>query len=316
MKEKKEHSSEAVTTLMGTVMRSTGSWYKVRLDDGRILDCRLAGKIRLEGLKSTNPVAVGDRVELEEAKETGSILNIQDRRNFIPRKSINLSKQVHILCANVDQALIFFTVAHPVTTLGYVDRLVVTCDAYDVEPVIVFNKIDLLDTPELQLRLQSLGDIYRNAGYRVVEVSATSPAHADAVRDLLKDKVSFLVGRSGTGKSTLVNLADPLLNLATGKVSDFSGKGTHTTTFAEMHLLHFGGAIIDAPGFKEMELYGFDKSEVAHFFPEMRARLSGCRFNNCLHLEEPGCAIVEAVEEGEIPLPRYHTYIGMLREAQ
>lgn len=314
MKVKKEKSNQK-SSQPGTVLRSTGAWYKVRLASGIIIDCRLAGKIRLEGLKSTNPVAVGDHVLVEDDNGTGSILSIEPRRNYIPRRSVNLSKQVHVLCANVDQALLFFTIEHPMTTLGYIDRLVVTCEAYDVEPVIVFNKTDLLDTPALQAKVDDYESIYQGAGYRTVRVSAIDPAEAEKVRDLLRDKVSFLAGRSGTGKSSLVNLADSGLKLATGEVSDFSGKGRHTTTFAEMHSLSFGGSIIDAPGFKEMEIFGFEKAEVAHFFPEMRERIHDCRFNNCLHVEEPGCAIVDAVEEGLIPLPRYHTYLGMLNEA-
>ena len=304
----------------GIVLRSTGQWYRVLLDNGEIEDCRLLGKFRLSGFKSTNPVAVGDHVRVEISDETGTneesraIIEILPRKNYILRKSINLSKRVHILCANVDQALILFTLDHPVTTLGYVDRLTVSCVAYGIEPLIIFNKTDLLQTPELQQKLKDYEEIYRSAGFKTLELSAIDPSSAEKVKDLLFGKVSFVVGRSGAGKSTMINLAAPELDLKTGDVSAFSGRGKHTTTFAEMFKLPFEGWIIDSPGFKGMEIYDIEKQELGHFFPEFIPFLQACKFSNCTHLREPGCAIKRAVEEGQINETRYNTYLGMLTE--
>lgn len=300
----------------GTVLRSTGSWYKVRLATGEIQDCRMRGKMRTTAIKTTNPIAVGDHVWVTYEEDGGyTIFEIQDRTNYVLRKSVNLSKRAHILCANIDQAVILFSIEQPVTTLGYVDRLLITCEAYHIKPIILFNKIDLL-TPEGLQKLAEYQELYSAAGYEVHAISAKDQAFAPQIEAMLRDKVSFLVGRSGAGKSATVNLVAPELKLKMGLISDFSGRGTHTTTFAEMFDLPFGGEIIDSPGFREMQIFDFEKAELGPLFPEMRTYLDGCRFNDCLHLNEPGCAIKTAVKEGKIPASRYHTYLGMLQEVE
>jgi ribosome biogenesis GTPase / thiamine phosphate phosphatase len=300
--------------IQGTVLRSTGLWYLVRMADGKVDECRLRGKMRTKGIKTTNPIAVGDHVLLTYDTEGGySIYETLDRRNYVLRKSINLSKRAHILCANIDQAIVVFCIENPVTTLGYVDRLLLTCEAYQIKPIILFNKIDVL-SPDGLNRQAEYQALYSAAGYECHAISAKNPDYAPAIQAMLKDKVSFLVGRSGAGKSATVNLVAPELKLKVGDISDFSGRGKHTTTFAEMFDLPFGGHIIDSPGFREMQLFDFEKSELGPLFPEMRPFLDACRFSNCLHKVEPGCAVKEAVKEGQIPESRYHTYLGMLDE--
>ena len=303
--------------LIGTVLRSTGSWYLVRLENGSIEECRMRGKLRMKGIKTTNPVAVGDRVRVDVNEDNEeneyNIFEVLDRTNYVLRKSINLAKRAHILCANIDQAIIVFTIEQPVTTLGYVDRLLLTCEAFHIPAVIVFNKIDLLSEDGLH-RLSEYQAMYENAGYPTHAISATDQKYAAEIEAMLRDKVSFLVGRSGAGKSKTVNLVAPELGLKVGEISDFSGRGKHTTTFAEMFELPFGGQIIDSPGFREMQLFDFDKSEIAPLFPEMRPYLDDCRFSNCIHVSEPGCAVKEAVKAGAFPESRYHTYLGMLEE--
>jgi len=301
-------------TVAGTVVRSTGSWYRVRVGT-ESLDCRMKGNLRIKGIKTTNPVAVGDHVRVQLGDPDNMIVEVMERHNYVLRKSVNLARRAHILCANIDQAVIVFTLEHPVTTLGYVDRLLVTCEAYHIPAVIVFNKVDLLD-PEMKERLADYEKTYRGLGYATLSLSAIDPTAADTVRELLKDKVSFLVGRSGCGKSTLVNLVEPGLKLKVGQVSDFSGRGTHTTTFAEMFPLAFGGDIIDSPGFKEMVIFDLEKPLLSHYFPEMKVYVGKCKFANCLHDREPGCEVKAAVESGSIPESRYHTYLGMLNEIE
>ncbi len=304
----------AGSSIQGTVLRSTGLWYLVRMADGKVEECRLRGKMRMKGIKTTNPIAVGDHVLLTHEEEGGySIYETQDRRNYVLRKSVNLSKRAHILCANIDQAIILFSIEHPVTTLGYVDRLLLTCEAYHITPIILFNKVDLL-SPDGLIRLAEYQKIYESAGYECHAISAKDQAYALAIKTLMQDKVSFLVGRSGAGKSATVNLVAPELKLKIGDVSDFSGRGKHTTTFAEMFELPFGGSIIDSPGFREMQLFDFEKTELGPLFPEMRPFLDECRFGNCLHKAEPQCAVKAAVLSGKIPESRYHTYLGMLDE--
>lgn len=297
----------------GIVVRSTGSWYRVRTEDGLELDCRMRGNLRIRGIKTTNPVAVGDHVRLELGESDNMITEVMERRNYVLRKSVNLARRAHILCANIDQALILFTLDHPVTTLGYVDRLLVTCEAYHIPALLIFNKVDLLDAALLE-KLADYRKVYEAIGYRCITLSATDPQYADTVGALLAGKVSFLVGRSGTGKSSLVNLVQPGRGLKVGQVSDFSGRGIHTTTFAEMFSLQIGGDIIDSPGFKEMVIFDFQEAELSHYFPEMRPFLSECRFANCIHRHEPGCAVKAAVAEGQIAESRYHTYLSMLAE--
>lgn len=298
----------------GILVRSTGSWYKVRLESGEVIDCRLRGKFKIQGIKSTNPVAVGDhvKVSLEEDEEnTGVIREILPRKNFLIRKSVNLSKRVHILCANIDQAVILFTLTQPHTVLGYVDRLLITCEAYDIPAVIVFNKTDLVFEDGLDEKLSQFVETYEKLGYPVLQLCADDPQYQEPVTDLLRDKVSFVVGKSGAGKTTLINLADEHLNLKTSLVSAAWGEGRHTTTYAEMFDLSFGGSIIDSPGFKEMELVRFEKDELSGYFREFIEFMQECRFNDCSHTIEPGCAVREAVENGQIAETRFGTYLAM-----
>jgi len=311
---RKKQEKKPLDLLDGRVVRSTGSWYRVLLEDKRVLECKLRGKFRIKGIKTTNPVAVGDRVRITvDDDDVGFIHEILDRHNYVLRKSVNLARRAHVLCANIDQAILLFTIDQPVTTLGYIDRLLVTCEAYHIPAVLLFNKVDVLDEAGLA-RLQEMKKKYESIGYPTVVISAEDEQYAPVVRELLKDKTSFLVGRSGAGKSTTVNLVEPELNLKTGHISDISGRGRHTTVFAEMFQLSFGGEIIDSPGFKEMVIFDLEKAELSHYFPEMRDHLDDCRFNNCMHVSEPGCAVKAAVAAGEIPESRYHTYLGMLQE--
>lgn len=284
------------------------------MESGDVLDCKLRGKFRVKGIKSTNPVAVGDHVVVEIEDEVGTISEIQQRHNYILRKSVNLSARMHILCANIDQALILFTINHPITTLGYVDRLLVSCEAYGIEAVLVFNKIDRLDDPRDLQKLDEFASAYEKIGYRVIRTNAKDESCRELVQEVLRDKVSFVVGRSGAGKSTMINLVEPSLNLKTGKIKEQDGRGRHTTTYAEMFDLSFGGSIIDSPGFKEMEIYDIRKDELAHFFPEMLEPMKNCKFGNCSHVSEPNCSVRAAVEGGEIAESRYHTYLSMLEE--
>jgi ribosome biogenesis GTPase / thiamine phosphate phosphatase len=298
----------------GVIMRTTGSFYRVRDADGNITECTLRGKIRTQELKSTNPLAVGDVVRFtwHADEQTGAISGFEKRKNYILRKSVNLSKQYHILCANVDQALLIATLEEPFTPLGYIDRFLVTCEAYHIPAIIIFNKTDRLITQKLQEKAEAYYAIYRQIGYPVYPFCAESSEYRTQAIEILKNKTTFLGGHSGAGKSTFINLAEPELTLRTGHISESSGKGKHTTTFAEMFPLSFGGYVIDAPGFKEMELYDINKWELSGYFPEMRKYMGACKFNDCTHTQEPGCAVLEALEAGHISDTRYHTYLGML----
>jgi ribosome biogenesis GTPase len=301
---------------IGTIMRTTGSFYRVRLRSGKLIECTLRGKIRTQELRSTNPVAVGDLVSIlpEAGGETGTIVSILPRRNYILRKSVKLSSQFHILCSNVDQAILIATVEEPFTPLGYIDRFLVSCEAFHIPAIIIFNKTDRLHSPRLQDKAADFYRIYRSCGYPVFPFCATDAELAGQAREILEGKTSFLAGHSGSGKSTFINLADSELHLRTGQISTSTGKGKHTTTYAEMFELSFGGFVIDAPGFKEMELYEFSRQELSHYFPEMRKYLSGCRFNDCTHTKEPGCAIRQELLNGNISESRYNTYLSMLDE--
>ncbi len=299
--------------MKGIVLKSTGSWYTVHCEDGSQMACRIKGIFRLKGDKSTNPVAVGDRVEISlESTGDGIITAIEPRRNYIIRKSVNLSRQAHIIAANLDQALLVITLKQPDTPLGFVDRFLVTAEAYRIPVILLFNKSDLYDTDELNV-LQAIAQEYESIGYRslIHSVPQDSP---QALRELLKDKVTLLSGHSGVGKSTLVNSVEPDAALRTGEISGYHEKGQHTTTFAEMFPLSFGGWIIDTPGIKGFGLVDMERSELAHYFPEMRDRLNQCRFHNCQHINEPGCAIKEAVEKGDIWENRYVNYLSIYHD--
>lgn len=297
--------------MTGTVIKSTGSSYQV-MAEGRVYDCGLKGKIRLEGRKTTNPVAVGDIVDLVfEDSDKAMIEKIHPRRNYIIRKSINLSKQAQILASNMDQAVLIATLVAPRTSLGFIDRFLVTAEAYSIPATIIFNKCDLLDDTLLGLQREII-NIYTKAGYNCLEVSSYNAAQVEALRGLFNDKITLVAGHSGVGKSTFINALQPGLELKTGEISSAHAKGMHTTTFAELHPLSFGGGIIDSPGIKELGLVEMKKEEVGHYFPEIRERMNDCKFNNCLHVNEPKCSVIAALENGEISPERYHSYLGIL----
>ncbi|MFP4064970.1 MAG: ribosome small subunit-dependent GTPase A [Bacteroidales bacterium] len=296
----------------GTVIKSTGSWYKVLTDEGQRIDCRLRGRIKLSGSKATNPVAVGDRVWLHLEDGAGMIEDILERKNYIIRKATKLSRQTHIIAANMDQAVIIATLAYPRTSTGFIDRFLVTCEAYSIPAVIVFNKFDLVAGTPSHDKLDQLKKVYEKAGYLCLYTSATEAINLDQFRDLLRGKISLLAGHSGVGKSALINAIEPGLNLKVQEVSKAHKKGRHTTTFAEMFHLSDKGAIIDTPGIKEFGLVDFEAWELCHYFPEMRGFFNQCRFDNCTHLNEPGCRVKKAVSEGKISLTRYENYLNML----
>ena len=299
----------------GRVIKSTGSWYEVKDDDGRIWLCRLRGKMRLNGLRTTNPVAVGDVVsfEQEEGKDTCVIDKVAPRSNVIVRKSVNLSKESHIIASNVDQAVLVATFAYPRTSTGFIDRFLVTAEAYHIPTIIVFNKNDIYDDEQLR-QVETLCEVYEKIGYEAFTVSAKTGFNTERLKDLLRDKLSLLSGHSGVGKSALVNRLDPALDLKEGAISEVHEKGMHTTTFSQMFPLAFGGYIIDTPGIKEFGLYDLDKSTLAQRFPEMRALMSSCKFSNCTHLHEPQCAVKKAVADGLIQQWRYTNYVNMIND--
>ncbi len=299
--------------MQGIVIKSTGSWYSV-LSGGGTIECRIKGVFRIREIKTTNPIAVGDVVDFEmEADGRGVIHAIGDRKNYIIRKSINLSKQSHILAANVDQALLVVTLAFPRTSAGFIDRFLLTAEAYHIPAILVFNKLDLFLTDEKLMReLNEFISVYEKIGYECYKVSATENTDIELLRKLTKDKTTLIAGHSGVGKSTLVNAMDKNLDLKVGEISDAHNKGKHTTTFAEMHPLEYGGFIIDTPGIKELGLVDMEKEEIGNYFREMQAIKNECKFNNCVHLNEPKCAVISRVEKGEIALSRYTSYISIM----
>lgn len=298
----------------GIVMKSTGSWYTVRSEGGETVECRMRGKFRMEGVRTTNPIAVGDRVNIEQSSEGYVITGIEKRRNYIIRKSTNLSKEAHIIASNVDQALLIVTVNHPVTSTVFIDRFLASAEAYNVPAVLVFNKTDLYDEEDLAL-LGGLMMIYRQIGYPCYRVSAATGQHIEEVREVLQGKITVLSGLSGVGKSSLINRIEPGLELRTASISRAHDSGKHTTTFAEMFPLSGGGFIIDTPGIRSFGTVDMKKEEISHFFPEIFARAGECRFYNCTHTHEPGCAVLEAVEQEEISESRYASYLSMLEES-
>ena len=297
---------------LGLVLKSTGSWYEV-LSEGECLQCRIRGKLRLKGVRSTNPVVVGDWVRFETDEQGGYVISaIEPRRNYIIRRASNLSKESHIIAANVDQALLVVTLFSPATATEFVDRFLVTCEAYKVPVTILLAKIDLArEYPEA---VEEFHAIYESAGYKIVEVSATEGEGIEEVRELLRGKTTLLSGNSGVGKSTLVAAVEQGLDIKTGEISQSHHKGKHTTTFSTMYPLAEGGYIIDTPGIKGFGLIDIEDAELAHYFPEMMRFLPDCRFYNCSHTHEPGCAVVEAVKRGEIAYPRYESYLKIMDE--
>ncbi|MCE2614180.1 ribosome small subunit-dependent GTPase A [Flavobacteriaceae bacterium D16] len=301
--------------MQGTVYKSTGSWYTVKTAEGETYNCRIKGKFRIKGLKSTNPVAVGDQVEFQvEAigdETVGIISAIQDRKNYIVRKSVKLSKQIHIIAANIDQVFLLITLKEPKTYTIFIDRLLATAEAYDIPAVLLFNKIDLYEGEALE-ELQYLSGIYREIGYTCIEISAKTDKNLDMVVDLMKGKTSMFAGHSGVGKSTLINVIAPELNLKTSEISEQHLQGQHTTTFAEMYDLEIGAKIIDTPGIRGFGMVDMEKDEIGDYFPEILALKGDCKFNNCLHLDEPKCAIKDALEKDEISRSRYRSYVQMV----
>ncbi len=300
--------------MTGTVTKSTGSWYRVRAEDGSSIDCRLRGKLKIAGSKATNPVAVGDRVLFRPEENTGNgvIVDVKERKNYIIRKATKLSRQTHVIAANLDQAVIIATLAYPRTSAGFIDRFLVTCEAYSIPAAVVFNKYDLVRGTDDEQRLQRLIGIYSDAGYGCMSVSATEGTNIEGFITLLKGKTSLLSGHSGVGKSALINAIEPGLDLKVQPLSRAHKKGRHTTTFAEMFTLGIGADIIDTPGIKEFGLVDFESWELCHYFPEMRKYFNKCRYDNCTHYNEPGCRIREEVSRGVISSERYDSYLGIL----
>ena len=301
--------------MKGLVIKSTGSWYGVLTEGNKTINCRIKGKFRTLDIKTTNPIAVGDHVdiELEPEQETGLITALHPRKNYIIRKSINLSKQAQIIAANLDQAFLIVTLASPRTSLGFIDRFLVTAEAYDIPAKLIFNKLDLFSEEGLEI-LEEYQSIYEKAGYPCYSVSAIKETNLDQIRDLLKDKVTLVSGHSGVGKSTLINALLPGKELKTGEISDWSDKGKHTTTFAEMFQLPFGGYLIDTPGIRELGVFDIEKQELGRLFPEIRKLMANCRFHNCRHINEPGCAVLQSLENDEFESSRYDSYLSIYND--
>ena len=298
----------------GLVLKSTGSWYSVKeVESGKIVFCNIRGKMRVDGIKNTNPVAVGDIVYFEDSDDSdkGIIHTVEPRKNYIIRKSTNLSKQTHILAANIDQAILMVTVAFPETFPLFIDRFLVSSEAYRIPTKLVFNKTDLYNEGQIAY-MNYLIDIYKAVGYECFSISIEKKTNLDSIRELLKGKTSVIAGNSGVGKSSLINVIDPLLDLKTSKISDYHKSGKHSTTFAEMFELSTGGYIIDTPGIRGFGLFDIKNEELFHFFPEIFKASENCKFYNCTHVHEPGCTVIQAVENGEISELRYLNYIRLL----
>jgi ribosome biogenesis GTPase len=303
--------------MRGLVYKSTGSWYSVKTLSNEQYDCRIKGKFRLDGIKSTNPIAVGDYVDFELEKNndvvTGVINNICERKNYVLRKSVNLSKQTHILASNIDVVFLIITISSPVTSTNFIDRFLLTSNAYSINTVLLFNKIDLLDNTEKKV-LKKLIEIYTNIGYKCYEISAKNKFNTDKVEYLMKDKVSMFGGHSGVGKSTLINSLQPNLNLRTNNISVQHSQGQHTTTNAELYDLDFGAKIIDTPGIRGFGIVDFNKSDIKNYFPEFYKLVNQCKFNDCMHVNEPKCIVKQYVENGKIAISRYENYLQILED--
>ncbi|MGB5691848.1 MAG: ribosome small subunit-dependent GTPase A [Flavobacteriaceae bacterium] len=301
--------------MRGIVYKSTGTWYTVKSDDGIFFECRIKGKFRIQGIKSTNPVAVGDNVifEIEEAGgETIGVINeIEDRRNYIIRKSVKLSAQTHIIAANIDQVFLIVTLRNPKTYTVFIDRFLATAEAYDIPALLLFNKMDIYDDEELQ-EIENMVSLYSDIGYTCYCISAKTGTKIEEVKSSMEGKTNMFAGHSGVGKSTLVNLISPDINIKTTEISEQHLQGQHTTTFAEMYDLDFGARIIDTPGIKGFGIVDMDQDEIGDYFPELFRLKAECKFNNCLHLDEPKCAVKRALEQKEISESRYRSYVQMV----
>lgn len=303
--------------MKATVYKSTGSWYVVKTDEGITYNSRIKGKFKIGGITSTNPIAVGDHVVVEMENELeGSVVitKIIDRKNYITRQSPHNKNQHHIVAANLDQSLLFATLKDPKTSLGFIDRFLIASEAYHVPSILVFNKTDLHRPKEIK-RFEEVKAIYEKIGYKVLAMSILGNVGLEEVKAVLKDKITLLTGHSGVGKSSFINHISAR-TIKTQDVSGWSGKGLHTTTFAEMYDLEGGGQVIDTPGLREFALMDIDKYELSHYFPEMRMRINDCQFNNCIHLNEPGCAVKAAVESGEIAMERYISYASIMESLE
>lgn len=298
----------------GLVLKTTGSHYRVKMPNGDIVDCTIRGKLRLKGVKTTNPVTVGDFVQVELSdKNSGVITSVNDRKNYIIRKSTNLSRESHIIAANLDQAVLVVTIEFPETQLGFIDRYLVTAEAYSIPAVLVFNKVDLLNDAGID-KLNQYISIYESIGYKCLIVSAQTGYNMSLFRELIKGKTSLISGNSGVGKSTLVNTVEPNLKLRTNNISSAHLTGKHTTTFSEIFELSFGGYIIDTPGIKGFGLIDIEKNELYHFFPEIFKFASDCKYYNCTHIHEPGCAVIDAAKNGDISPSRYLNYLSIYED--
>ena len=298
----------------GYVTKSTGSWYHIHLDNGEDIVARLQGKFRTKGIRSTNPITVGDVVEVKNSEgEEAVITELEPRKNYLIRKSTNLSKESHIIASNIDQIVLVLTVVMPRTPLGFVDRVLATAEAYDIPVILAFNKVDIYDDPD-EDRFDDLIGIYGPIGYKMLATSAVTLKGIPELREMMKNKTTLFTGQSGVGKSSLINALDNSLDLWVDEISDYNEKGKHTTTFAEMHFTNFGARLIDTPGLRSFGMIDINKDHLAHYFREMKKYLGECKFNNCVHINEPGCAIKKALEAGEISESRYQNYLMMFHD--
>ncbi len=303
--------------MKGLITKSTGSWYQVlEQETGRFFEARIRGKFKLIKTRLTNPLAVGDLVEFSlEQDDIAWITKIEPKKNYLIRKSTNLSKEAHIIASNIDVACFIFTLKHPETSFGFLDRFLACCEAYNISPLILFNKMDVLNDDEVEI-VKSIEEIYQHIGYDTLEISSYSKLNLEGLQNIIKDKVSVFFGHSGSGKSTLVNAMQPNLNIKTSEISSTHLKGKHTTTFAQMHFWDFGGSVIDTPGVREFAMIDVLKEEIQHYFPEIFRIGRGCKFHNCMHINEPKCAVLESLESGEIEESRYITYLKLMEEAE
>ncbi|MGZ5209412.1 MAG: ribosome small subunit-dependent GTPase A [Kaistella sp.] len=303
--------------MKGLITKSTGSWYQVlEQETGRFFEARIRGKFKLIKTRLTNPLAVGDRVEFSlEQDDVAWITKIEPKKNYLIRKSVNLSKEAHIIASNIDIACFIYTLKFPETSLGFLDRFLACCEAYNIKPLILFNKMDVLNDDEKEI-VQNIEALYQNIGYETLEISSYSKLNLEALIEVIKDKVSVFFGHSGSGKSTLVNALQPDLNLKTSEISVTQLKGKHTTTFAQMHFWDFGGSVIDTPGVREFAMIDVHKEEIQHYFPEIFRVGRACKFHNCMHINEPKCAVLAQLETGEIEETRYLTYLKIMEEAE
>ena len=298
--------------MRGTVIKTTGSLYDVKSENGDLIECRLKGKFRTKGIKSTNPVVVGDKVELEQTDDNYMIVELFDRKNSIVRKSVNLSKQTHIIASNIDQVMLMVTLINPITTTTFIDRFLVSANAFGVDAILLFNKTDLYDS-KIEEDNKELVNLYEKIGYKTISLSVLED-DLSQIKDVMKGKVNLISGHSGVGKSTLINQLQPNLHIYTKEVSGTYSQGQHTTTFSELHELDFGASIIDTPGIRGFGLVEIEKNEIANFFPEFFALRSKCKYHNCIHLNEPRCRVKDALGKNEIAESRYFSYLGMLEE--